>query len=387
MRKQLAALWLCISICACCSADNWMASLPDDMLACRVSIPGTHDSATGNGFDSGLINQLGTVYAQSQDLSLAEQWAAGVRAFDLRPATRDGYLQINHGIVATSVLMEEALLLLRDSLIENPTEFVVVHMRHESEGDEIDDVYESLLLELLASSEIAEYLADFSKDLTVGDLRGKILLTSRDTYADTPVGAFINGWTSNIDWSAQTSGKLVGKSSSTPLYMQDYYDTSDDGGVDLKIEAINTLLDATATHSGDDRFWVYNFASAYSKTTSLFGYTLTLSDGYRDNATYTNAAIIEYAASHDPAPMGIIMMDYAGIDTSDDYETRGQELVDTIIAQNFKYLSSLAGVTSTAATTTQVEQVYSLAGLPLKEPGEGINIVRYKDGTVKKTIR
>ena len=31
-------------------------------------------------------------------------------------------------------------------------------------------------------------------------------------------------------------------------------------------------------------------------------------------------------------------MDYAGVDKSNDYETRGAELVDSIIANNFKYL-------------------------------------------------
>ena len=271
-----------------------------------------------------------------------------MRAFDLRPSTRDGYLQINHGTVSTNLRFADALLLLRDSLIANPSEFAVVHMRHEVEGDKVDGTYEQLLLEVLQSDSLCGYFSDFRRDLTVGELRGKILLLSRDVYAASPVGAFIRNWCSAIDWGAQTAGILTGSSSSVnataPLYVQDYYDTHADGAIDRKIAAISAMLDFSTSQVAvaDTRpCWIFNFASAYSKTLRLFGHTIALSNGYRDNAARTGSAILEYLRTHEAGPTGIVMIDYAGTDMSNGYATRGRELVDSIIANNFNYLARI----------------------------------------------
>lgn len=35
--------------CLAWTGSNWMSELPDDAYVAQVSIPGTHDSATGNG--------------------------------------------------------------------------------------------------------------------------------------------------------------------------------------------------------------------------------------------------------------------------------------------------------------------------------------------------
>ena len=118
--------------------DDWMRRLPDDTFVAKVSIPGSHDSATGDGFDASSAG-LGESFAQTQELSIDEQWALGIRAFDLRPASYDGYLHIHHGIVATARRFDDVLFQLRDSLKAHPTEFVVIHLLHESDGDQSDD--------------------------------------------------------------------------------------------------------------------------------------------------------------------------------------------------------------------------------------------------------
>lgn len=66
--------------------------------------------------------------------------------------------------------------------------------------------------------------------------------------------------------------------------------------------------------------------------------SISTADGYRDNAAHTNATIIDYLDTHEAGPTGIILMDYAGVDESNGYQTRGKELVEKIIANNFKYL-------------------------------------------------
>lgn len=342
MKKTLLSLLLTTCVSGYTFADNWMKHLPDETYVAVLSIPGSHDTATGEGFYEGF-ESLGDAFARTQDLSIGEQWELGVRAFDLRPATREGYLHCNHGIIATKVRFDDVLFQLRDSLIANPTEFAIIHLLHASDGDQVENAYNSMIQELLKSEELKPYLADFRTDLTVGDMRGKILIHSRDKYASKPIGGFFSNWCGYVDWNAQTQGLITGATSSTYakgiLYMQDFADTHEEGGIDTKVGAINKMLDFSTQHVTKTRgqiVWVYNFASAYSKT-GLFG--ASTSDGYRDNATYTHAAIIKYLNSNVAGPTGIILMDYAGVDQSGEYKTGGKELVSRIIANNFKYLT------------------------------------------------
>ncbi len=339
MKKFYFTLMLAFGMNAGTWADDWLGRLPDELYLSTISIPGSHDTGTGNGFSS----SLGATFGQTQDIDMAEQWACGVRAFDLRPALRDGYLQVNHGTLATLLRFDDALYLLRDSLIAHPTEFAVVHLLHADEGDygNVGYTYEELLLELLQGDELKDYMVDFRRDLTLKDMRGKILILSRDEYADEPVGGFFHNWCGYIDWNVQTQGKITGAGTGTEatatLYMQDLSDTHGDGVLDEKLEAINTMLDFSTNHvtsDPSDVVYVFNFASAYSKV-SL---GISTSNGYRDNATYTNARFIEYLQEKEPGPTGVVMIDYVGVDQSGTYATRGKELVDTLIANNFKYL-------------------------------------------------
>ena len=178
----------------------------------------------------------------------------------------------------------------------------------------------------------------------VGDMRGKILLLSRDQYAGKPItGGFFQSWCGWLDWNAQSSCSIIGESAASdyksPLWVQDYANTKDsEGGVAKKVSAVTEMLDHSTKHVTKDEsdvVWVFNFASAYPGSISM-------ANGYRENATYTNAAIIEYLQTHEAGPTGVILMDYC-VDRSPNevdgkYLTRGRELVDTLIANNYKWL-------------------------------------------------
>ena len=398
---KLALMALCgvvfLRISVPVRADNWMNRLPDEAYVAAISIPGAHDAATGSGWEAGYAD-LGDAFARTQELTLAEMWSAGIRAYDLRPCTRDGYLTINHGIIPTAMRFDTALRLLCDSLAANPSEFVIIHLLHESDGDQVDGSYNQLLLNVLNYDGLASFLVDFRRDLTVADVRGKMLILSRDAYASKPVGAFIRNWSHSADWSAMTRGQLTGASStaSATLYMQDYYETFAEGAMDTKIAAMTRLLHFSTTHattSASSIRWVMNFASAYSLTTSLFGYTVSISDGYRDNASQTHRAMIDFLASNNAGPTGIVFMDYAGIDHSGDYITLGAQLTDAIIANNFGYLDDRLAVSrpiipsaSPVASASPVI-VYSLTGTLLDFPRSGtLGFARYADGSVRKTV-
>lgn len=338
MRNAYFTLFVLFCLCTTARAENWMKYLPDETYVAVVSIPGSHDSATGNGMTL-------PTWGQTQDIDFGTQWSIGIRAFDLRPKVSDDHLQINHGILPTELRFDDALYQLRDSLIKNPTEFAVIHLLYADGYNDDKDTYKTMLLELLGREDLKDYLVDFRADLTVGEMRGKMLLLSRDQYDTKPVGGFFSNWCGYIDWNAQRNGKITGASTGTnataTLYMQDLAETHESGKLEEKMNAIRQMLDFSTTHQTNNQsqiVWVYNFASAYSKVTNLLGNKISLADGYRDNATYTHATIIDYLSTHS-GPTGIILMDYVGVDQSGDYVTRGKEVVDVIIANNFKYLT------------------------------------------------
>lgn len=328
-------LMLCMSVHV--KAGDWMKRLPDNLFVSQVSIPGTHDAATGNGVTLAS-------YSQCQDIDVATQWSIGIRAFDFRPKVKGDYLNINHGIAVTNLRFDDALYLLRDSLKEHPSEFAVIHCLYASGYDSDKTKYETMLRELLSREDLKDYFVPFRRDLTVGDMRGKILLLSRDQYAGKPItGGFFQSWCGWLDWNAQSSCNIIGESAASdyksPLWVQDYANTKDsEGGVAKKVSAVTEMLEHSTKHVTKDEsdvVWVFNFASAYPGSISM-------ANGYRENATYTNAATIEYLQTHEAGPTGVILMDYC-VDRSPNevdgkYLTRGRELVDTLIANNYKWL-------------------------------------------------
>ena len=104
----------CMSAYAENGNENWMSRLDDVAYVHQVSIPGSHDAGTGNG--TAL-----DAFARTQDLTIEEQFDAGVRAFDLRPSVNDGALQIYHGSIRTKISFDQALSALCSRLDDNPT--------------------------------------------------------------------------------------------------------------------------------------------------------------------------------------------------------------------------------------------------------------------------
>ena len=350
MKRTLLNSWAVAALLLCSQGGyaedwkgkDWMGNLPDNAYVARLSIPGTHDTATGEGFIVGMYE----TYSRAQDLSLADQLEDGIRAFDFRPSEYNGYLNCAHGISETNITFQKAFETLRDFLVAHPTEFFIIHILQVDAGN---TTAQNLLHELLESDGMKDYVVDFRRDLTVEDMRGKMLLLYRDAYEKNPVGGMMTNWCGWIDWNAQTNGVITGAGSGpeakAALYMQDQADTHEDGMVDAKVNAIRKMLDFSTTHIVNEPrqlVWVYNFASAYSK---VGAFDASLSDGYRDNATHTNAAIIDYLKdeSNVAGPAGIVLMDYAGVAESNGYATRGDELVDALIEQNFKYIYGSSG--------------------------------------------
>ncbi len=339
----LAFYLLCVSIPAV-SDDNsaWMQRVSDDTFVSQLSLPGTHDSGTGHGtsMDS---------FGRTQDVNLTDQWNSGIRVFDLRPSVDDNQLRIYHGILSTDLYLSDAFATLCGLLDSHPTEFAIVIIRHEDDHDGGNSAWNDLMKNMVTSEPVKSHAVNYTPMAKMGDVRGKLLILSRDAYYSRPTGGFITGWGFSADFNNQKGGKIKGVGTEGPVYIQDYYDVSGSGAPATKTASIQRLLQFSCAENTDPNLWVINQTSGYSKT--LFG--ASTRDGYRDNAATQNTAVINYLNAH-TGPTGMILMDCAGVDRSGDYNVNGQALTNALIANNFKegpnadYFRALNAITPNA---------------------------------------
>ncbi len=324
-------------------ADDWMSRVSDDTYVSQLSIPGAHDAGTGHGF-VGFIGSFGESFARTQDKTIAEQWESGIRAFDLRPCVDGTELRINHGVIQTALTLDEAFIMLCDLLDQHPSEAAIVIIRHETDGDDNSSSWSGMMTSLLGSEPTKSHVVNFKPLMTMGEMRGKLLVLSRDLYATVPVGGFISGWSHSADFSSQKNGKIKGRSTQQgPCYIQDFYDCTATGAKETKRQSILTMLQYSAEQNTNNRLWVINHTSGYSLTTSFFGSTVATSDGYRDNAATQNGAVIDWLAEHS-GPTGLVMMDFAGVDVSNGFDVKGLSLTQALIENNFHVPTGISHV-------------------------------------------
>ena len=285
--------------------DNWMVSLPDSMPVCKVSIPGTHDSGTAG------VRFPMRHYACTQTMDLSEQWDAGIRFFDLRPKLEGGKLKIYHGPANCHITFEEALLILKEKLELSPTEFCIVMTNSAGGGQTAVD----MTMELINSVIPVGMLAVFKADMTVADIRGRILFIHRNTPSRgvDALGVVVRGWPGNgTSWKARM---VTSDTKSAELWAQDYFTSGNndkDAYLSSKWDNVYRLLQAFS--NADDGVWCINHASGYTGT------------GVRTNikrcSDSINGQLLDYLKPHD-GPIGIIPMDFPS-----------QELIDAIIRMN-----------------------------------------------------
>ena len=334
MRRSLVLLLL-LSCSLYASAQGidpscWLSSLKDDTPVSSLSIPGTHDAATGEGL------RFAAGFGKTQTLGLSEQWNCGVRAFDLRPAFSNGELHIYHGPIKTNISFDEALELICGKLEQYPCEFAIVLLRNEGRRCE---GWSSAIGEAIAG--LGDRAAFFSPDICIGDVRGKVLFLSRDIYSGSDHGAYITGWNHSEKGTSEARIISCKDGCSASLNVQDYYNVSDNGGEEKKRNAVVSFLDVAS--SAAKGVWTMNFLSGYS-TTWLGCTPFATSAGYKRNAEHVNSLVIDtLSVRKNDMPTGILFIDYAGVDEATggiwhwgEFSVMGHSLVKHIIEQNFR---------------------------------------------------
>lgn len=285
------------------SNEDWMSRLPDTVNVCRVSIPGTHDSGTAG------VGILTRHYARTQKLSIANQWDAGIRFFDLRPKIEDGTLRIYHGPANCHLGFEEALLIIKRELEQHPSEFCVVMTN--SAGGSLEGV--DMTMDLINTLFDIKMLAQFNAKMTVADIRGRVLFIHRDYRTngrDWP-GTVVYGWPGN--GSSHHVRMMSSQEKSAVVWAQDYFTDGGKGNyLDTKWDKVTSLVGEFA--SAPDGVWCINHASGYTGSG--------ISTNIKRNAKTTNVRLLEYLGNH-KKPVGIVPMDFPT-----------QELIDAIIFLN-----------------------------------------------------
>lgn len=307
--------------------SSWMAALNDSTAVCNLSIPGTHDAATGEGLRT--LPFIGV----TQELSLGEQWDSGIRAFDLRPAVSGNKLHIYHSLAKTKISFAAAIDTLLTKIQQHPSEFAIVLLREEQESESRSERerWPTAIGEHIAL--LGDKAATFTPLMKVGELRGKILFITRNAYSGTDKGAFIQGWSHSPHGREDAQLSATNSAASAQLLVQDFYAPTDKAKQQQKSNAVTKFLDYTA--NGTRNVWIINFLSGYTAT--LLGITpFATSNGYRHNASIIHPLVLEKLSNRTQKhPIGILFMDYAGADTSKRYNTKSKELVNIIIEQNF----------------------------------------------------
>lgn len=287
---------------------TWMKYIPDNVLVSDLSIPGTHDAATSSVSGSS---------AKCQSLTIANQLPIGVRLFDLRPGNN---FNIYHSsIYNTKVSLSSALSTLKTYITNNPTEGCIAFIKNETGWSS----WSSGMSAQLAT--YASNMVNYTEKLTVGQLRGKILVISRDNYSGTIYGGnFSNGWPDNTSGGSVGIGYNQGTWTET-FWLQDQYDSGTSEST--KLASFKAYVDKAHNNKATNE-WLCNH-------TSLAGVkVLGIGTSPEDHADYLNPQAVSYINST-PGRLGIIMMDFAGNSNG------GDQLVNAVINQNVRYAQGI----------------------------------------------
>ena len=235
------ARWPLACLLAACASHapaetDWMAKLPDTRGLAALSIPGTHDSAAR------FEPAAGT--AKCQDLTIADQLAAGIRYFDLRCRhVQDAFLMY-HGPIDQNASFDDVLQTMFAFLDAHPHEAVIVSVKEEAAPTEDTRSFEATFESYVAKAPDRWYLG--AAPPTLGEARGKLVLLRRFDATNVPLGIDATQWPDNATFT-------ISDADATIRVQDDYMVTANDA----KWTAITGLFDEARTGPASTLFLDY----------------------------------------------------------------------------------------------------------------------------------
>lgn len=316
------------------SGNNWITPLDGNIYVSQMSIPGSHDAATGDG----AADIIGGAFSVTQEKTLQQQWDLGVRCFDLRPClyTTKDELWIYHGACRLNTSWASAMNTIKANLTNHPGEFAIVLFRMEDDKilgapwtkDTDGTKFNSYMTAWVDGNK--DWIVDWRPDVTIDECRGKLILISRFEDGTWGYGCF-TGWSHKEAGTTTTVYTKGSNLTSGTMYVQDYYNPS---SAESKFTSITKYFDIAQKFHIEEQYknqWMLNHLSGYTGGVST-------ESGYRNNAAYQNAHSIEYLHNRTtPGSTGILLFDYSGAATSSNTTVQGDVMLQTVIDNNYKY--------------------------------------------------
>ena len=341
---------------------DWLGMVKDETKVCKLSIPGTHDTMTGMGFYQPGLKYVFDMTAISHVSTLEEQLNCGIRFFDIRPVVstdtiaKKKILRLTHGISELNVTLEQTIDWLQAYLKAHPLEFFIAKLQFDNGFEDQKDLFPLLSDVFHMSKYKGLFFENWRPDITVGEMRGKILWLSR--YDLRPLNTLYNFPIVYCDWpdedpdvkedldpEAQRNCAMYNmndESIKARLYKQDYYKTTNAKRMQNKIKTVIDMMHSAREIKEDDNIWVVNHCSAYTEVSPR---------GYLTNASNLHPNVIEdlqkYEGTVGITPMDMSCHDYihcvinGGTPYTSDYlygfYPLSQSLTNLLIKSNKKY--------------------------------------------------
>ncbi|PVF92106.1 PLC-like phosphodiesterase [Serendipita vermifera] len=305
---------------------QWMSSLDDSTQLSQLSIPGSHNSASYNCKDEWNLRN-------SQLMSLLRQLDIGIRALDFRYAFHKNKITLSH---YPDQGLEEVIHDLKIWLESHPSETIFVSLSPDTASSQ--DKNAQQLMKALLDNTANSWIKNPTTRTTLGEARGKLIL--------------LQGFPSDEPRGLDISKVQPANSPYFYLTLDSHLETVEDldllrgfprdaeQQIDLKLDSVIAHLERAqkASMEGADRLHVtYTGETADGSDSQLKGdvnpRVLALGRG---EFSAVNKNLAEWLNHSSKRPIGIVFMDYAGVQTGEKNDARedGNDLIQAIINMN-----------------------------------------------------
>ena len=148
--------------------SSWQSQIKDETLLKSVAMPGAHDAGT-----KGMA-----WFSETQDRDVADLLACGTRYLDFRIKVQKGEARMYHG-PAVSLYLKDMLCDVRDFLVANPSEAVILDFqkfaKEDAKGATLG-LLDEYLKDMLIVNDTDKTDIEFVDTLTLGEARGKCIV-------------------------------------------------------------------------------------------------------------------------------------------------------------------------------------------------------------------
>lgn len=278
---------------------NWLSFIPDNTPINQISLPGTHDSATGLYEESWV--QTGLVKTQSVDI--LPQLRDGVRFLDCRCRHINNVFAMHHGPVYLDMMFGDVLKQCKQFLEDNPSEFIIMSVKPEHTEESCTRSFGETFKQSYYDPELW-----FTEDRfpELNEVRGKMVLFNR---FNRDMGIITH-------WKDDTTFDIGNR-----MHVQDHYSQRN---LDDKFSVIQEAVSFSVSKSNQG-WMTLNFTSVAANPMGFWNID--------DYAEHHNARLVDYLSGMDnnnDTSVGIIISDFYHFSS----------LHDHVIKYNFNNLNS-----------------------------------------------